>query len=141
MKQSLINRFLAMAIVVLPLLLAAGSPAFAQRNSPPTNNEVPVREILKLQGNVISEAKSARPKAGIHRIPRVAIGTHIDGPECDRHRLRRLQNTGIICCQGFLILSASFTKEIKLRTIQAYELAMRLRGGVHFLAEIDIGPK
>lgn len=61
MKQSLTSRFSAIAIVVLPLLLAAGSPAFAQRNSPPTNKEVPVREILKLQGRVISEAKSARP--------------------------------------------------------------------------------
>lgn len=61
MKQSLTSRFLAIAIVVLPLLLAAGSPAFAQRNSPPTNKEVPVREILNLQGRVISEAKSARP--------------------------------------------------------------------------------
>jgi hypothetical protein len=59
MKQSLTNRFLAIAIVVLPLLLAAAFPAFAQRNSPPTNKEVPVREILKLQGRVISEAKSA----------------------------------------------------------------------------------
>jgi hypothetical protein len=59
MKQSLKHRFLAITIVVLPLLLAAGSPAFAQRNSPPTNKEVPVREILKLQGRVISEAKSA----------------------------------------------------------------------------------
>ena len=60
MKQSLTNRFSAIAFVVLPLLLAAGSAAFAQRNSPPTNKEVPVREILKLQGRVISEAKSAR---------------------------------------------------------------------------------
>jgi len=65
MKQSLTNRFLAMAIVVLPLLLAAGSPAFAQRNSPPTNKEVPVREILKLQGSLISEAKSARPTSDL----------------------------------------------------------------------------
>jgi len=68
MKQSLKNRFLAMAIVVLPLLLAAGSPAFAQRNSLPTNNEVPVKEILKLQGNVISEAKSARPNGDLKLI-------------------------------------------------------------------------
>ena len=60
MKQSLKNRFLAMVIVVLPLQVAAVFPAFAQRNSPPTNKEVPVREILKLQGRVISEAKSAR---------------------------------------------------------------------------------
>src|SRR5215211_2723101 len=60
MKQSLMNRFLAIAIVVLPLLLAGSSPAFAQRNSPPANKEVPVTEILKLQGRLISEAKSAR---------------------------------------------------------------------------------
>jgi hypothetical protein len=61
MKQNLVNRFLAIAIVVLPLLLVAGgSPALAQRNSPPTNKEVPVTELLKLQGTVISEAKSAR---------------------------------------------------------------------------------
>jgi len=59
MKQSLKNRFLAMAIVVLPLLLAAVSPALAQRSSAP-NKEVPVRDILKLKGTVISEAKSAR---------------------------------------------------------------------------------
>jgi hypothetical protein len=68
MKQSLTNRFLAIVITVLPLLLAAGSPAFAQRNAPPTNNEVPVKEILKLQGNVISEAKSARPNGDLKLI-------------------------------------------------------------------------
>jgi hypothetical protein len=61
MKQSLTNRFLAMAIVVLPLLLAGAFPVFAQRTSPPANEEVPVREILKLQGRIVSEAKSARP--------------------------------------------------------------------------------
>ena len=61
MKQSLKHRFLAIAIVVLPLQVAAVFPAFAQRNSPPTNKEVPAREILKLQGRIVSEAKSARP--------------------------------------------------------------------------------
>ena len=60
MKQSLKYRFLAMAIVILPLQAAAVSSAIAQRNSPPTDKEVPVREILKLQGRVISEAKTAR---------------------------------------------------------------------------------
>jgi hypothetical protein len=60
MKQILKNRFLAIAIVVLPLQAAAVFTAFAQQNTPPTNKEVPVREILKLQGRVISEAKSAR---------------------------------------------------------------------------------
>ena len=60
MKQSLTNRSLAMAIVVLPLQAAVVLPAIAQRNSPPTNKEVPVKEILKLQGRVISEARLAR---------------------------------------------------------------------------------
>ncbi|HVI72514.1 MAG TPA: hypothetical protein VM656_13645, partial [Pyrinomonadaceae bacterium] len=59
MKQSFTHRFLAIAIVVLPLILAGGSAAFAQRN------EVPVKEILKLQGKVISEAKSARPNGDL----------------------------------------------------------------------------
>src|SRR5215217_5924058 len=68
MKQSFTRRFLAIAIVVLPLLLAAVFPAFAQRNPPPTNNEVPVKEILKLQGRVISEAKSARPDGDLKLI-------------------------------------------------------------------------
>ncbi len=61
MKQKPVNRFLAMMIVVLPLLLAGAFPVFTQRNSAPTNKEVPVRELLKLQGRVVSEAKSARP--------------------------------------------------------------------------------
>jgi hypothetical protein len=60
MKKSLTNRFLAIAIVVLPLLIAGAFPVFTQRNSPPNNKEVPVRELLKLQGRTISEAKSAR---------------------------------------------------------------------------------
>ncbi len=65
MKQSLTNRFVAIVIVVLPLLLVASSSAFAQRNSPPPNNEVPVKEILNLQGRIISEAKSARPNGDL----------------------------------------------------------------------------
>lgn len=60
MKQSLKNRFIAISIVMVALQAAAVFAVFAQRNSPPTNKEVPVREILKLQGTVISEAKSAR---------------------------------------------------------------------------------
>jgi len=60
MKKSLTNRFLAIAIVVLPLLIAGAFPVFTQRSAPPNNKEVPVRELLKLQGRTISEAKSAR---------------------------------------------------------------------------------
>ena len=60
MKQSLTNRSLAIAIVMMTLLIAGAFPVFTQRNSPPTNKEVPVREILKLQGRVVSEANSPR---------------------------------------------------------------------------------
>jgi len=45
---------------MLTLLIAGAFPVFTQRNSPPTNKEVPVREILKLQGRVVSEANSPR---------------------------------------------------------------------------------
>jgi hypothetical protein len=66
MKQYFVNRFLAIAIVVLPFLLASTPSAFAQRNTnPPTNKDVPVRELLKLPGRIISEAKSARPSGDL----------------------------------------------------------------------------
>ena len=61
MRQSLINRCLAIAIVVLPLLLASGSTVFAQG----PNKELPVRELLKLQGRVLAEEKSARPNGDL----------------------------------------------------------------------------
>ena len=61
MKQYLVNRCLAIAIFVLPLLLAGVPHAFAQRSTnPPTNKEVPVRELLKLPGRVVSETQSTR---------------------------------------------------------------------------------
>lgn len=55
MKRNM-DRCIAIAIVVLPLLLASGSPIFAQS----TNKELPVRELLKLQGRVLAE-ESVRP--------------------------------------------------------------------------------
>ena len=57
MKRTFVNRCVAIVFVVLPLLLASGPPAFAQRS----DKEVPVRELLKLPGRVIGEAKSTRP--------------------------------------------------------------------------------
>lgn len=62
MKRTLINRCVAMAIIVLPLLLASGSPAFAQGSN---KKEVPVRELLKLPGRVLAETKSARPEGDL----------------------------------------------------------------------------
>ena len=61
MNRSLINRSVAITLVVLPLL-ASGYGAFAQR----TNDKgVPVRELLKAPGRVVSEAKSARPNGAL----------------------------------------------------------------------------
>ena len=62
MKRTLIHRCLAMAIIVLPLLLASGSPAFAQGSN---KKEVPVRELLRLPGRVLAETKSARPEGDL----------------------------------------------------------------------------
>ena len=61
MRRNLLNRCLAIAIIVLPLLLASGPPVFAQG----ANKEMPVRELLKLQGRVVAEEKSARPNGDL----------------------------------------------------------------------------
>jgi hypothetical protein len=60
MKSTPINRFIAIAFVVFPLLLASGLPAAAQGNSGPATNKE-MRELLKAPGKLISEAKSDRP--------------------------------------------------------------------------------
>jgi hypothetical protein len=57
MNRSFINRCVAIAIVLLPLLMAGGSRVFAQRN---TDKELPMRELLNLPGKVLSETKPAR---------------------------------------------------------------------------------
>lgn len=58
MKRSLMNRCLAITLVVLPLLFASGSAAFAQRNP---DRELPLKQMLSLPGKLVSEAKSAQP--------------------------------------------------------------------------------
>jgi hypothetical protein len=66
MRRSLINRCVAIAIVALPLLLASGLHAFAQQPAEPAaNKEVPVRELLKLPGKILSETKAARPTSDL----------------------------------------------------------------------------
>jgi len=64
MKQSSLNRRLAICIVVLPLLLIGSTSALAQRNNAPTNKEM--RALLKAPGTLVSEAKSARPSGGLN---------------------------------------------------------------------------
>jgi hypothetical protein len=51
------NRSVAIAILLLPLLLG-GSLAGAQQNANPTNKELSLKEILKLPGKLLSEAKT-----------------------------------------------------------------------------------
>ena len=60
MNRSLMNRYLAIALVVFPLL-ASGSLVVAQRS----DKEPPLREMLKLPGKLVSEAKSARPSGDL----------------------------------------------------------------------------
>ena len=60
MKRSFLHRCMAIAIFVFPLLIAGD--AFAQRNADPSSNkELPLTELLKLPGRLVSEAKAARP--------------------------------------------------------------------------------
>ena len=62
MKQTLINRSVAIAILVLPLLLG-GIPSAAGQQS--NDKEVPVRELLKQPGRIVSEAKLASPSGDL----------------------------------------------------------------------------
>ena len=59
MNRCLMNRFVAIAFVV-PLVTSCAL-VFAQR----PNKEVPVRELLKLPGKLLSETKSARPSGDL----------------------------------------------------------------------------
>ena len=62
MKLSVKHRYLAISIAALALLLAGSPLALTQRNNnPAANKEIPLRELLKLPGKLIGEAKSARP--------------------------------------------------------------------------------
>jgi hypothetical protein len=62
MKRSLAYRCVAIAIVVFPLLFTGGSDALSQRNNnPATEKELPLKELIKLPGKLVSEAQAARP--------------------------------------------------------------------------------
>jgi hypothetical protein len=56
MKRCVLNRYLAITLLVLPFLFVNGPDVTAQRN-----REVPLRELLSVPGKVVSEAKSTRP--------------------------------------------------------------------------------
>ena len=81
MMRSFINRRVAIAIVALSLLLAAGLSAFSQRN-PAANKELPLKQLLQLPGKVVSEAKSARPNGDLrltgYRIEEVSLPQNLN---------------------------------------------------------------
>jgi hypothetical protein len=99
MKRTLINRCVAMAIIVLPLLLASGSRVFAQNSN---NKEVPVKELLRLPGRVLAETKSARPEGDLRltgyrveelKLPRT-LNVEIRGQQVAVDRAWRVTVTG-----------------------------------------------
>lgn len=66
MKRSHISRYVAIAIIVLPLVPATGYRAFSQRNAnPATNQEPSLTVLMKLPGKLLSEAKAARPSGDL----------------------------------------------------------------------------
>jgi hypothetical protein len=61
MKRRFFDRGLAIAILVLPFLLAGASSVFSQRNSNAPEKELPVKELLRLPGTLLSEASTSSP--------------------------------------------------------------------------------
>ena len=61
MNLTLMNRCLAISIFLLSLLTASSARIVAQSSNNPAAKELPVRELLKIPGKLVSEAKSARP--------------------------------------------------------------------------------
>jgi len=62
MKRSLVHRCVAIAFAAVLLLSAGGSSVFSQQTNN-TNKELPLQELLRLPGKLISEGKTTRPTA------------------------------------------------------------------------------
>jgi len=98
MKRSLVARTVALAMVLIPVLLAGVSDALAQRN----NKELPLREIVKLPGKVISEAKTAQQSGDLklngYRVEEVqlprSINAEVRGQQVVVNRAWRVTITG-----------------------------------------------
>jgi hypothetical protein len=85
-------------MVLFPVLLAGGLVALAQRN----NKELPLREIVKLPGKVVSEAKTARQSGDLkltgYRVEEVqlprSINAEVRGQQVVVDRAWRVTITG-----------------------------------------------
>ena len=98
MKRSLVARVVALAMVLIPVLLAGVSDALAQRS----NKELPLREIVNLPGKVISEAKTAQQSGDLKlsgyrveavQLPR-SINAEVRGQQVVVNRAWRVTITG-----------------------------------------------
>lgn len=97
MKRSLVARTVAIAMVLLPLLPASGDSALAQRNK-----ELPLREIVKLPGKVLSEAKTAKQSGDLkltgYRVEEVqlprSLNAEVRGQQMVVNRAWRVTITG-----------------------------------------------
>ena len=98
MKRSLVARIVALAMVLIPVLLAGVSDTLAQRN----NKELPLREIVKLPGRLISEAKTAKQSGDLklsgYRVEEVqlprSINAEVRGQQVVVNRAWRVTITG-----------------------------------------------
>jgi len=77
MKRSLINRCLAIVVVVLSLLVTSSPFTLAQRNSNAVNKDVPLKEIIKLPGKLLAETKTSAVGGNLkitgYRVEEVAL--------------------------------------------------------------------
>lgn len=82
MKRRLVNRSVALAMVLLPVLLAGGSVALAQQNNNAANKELRLRELMKLPGKLLSEAKTAKQSGDLkltgYRVEEVQLPRNIN---------------------------------------------------------------
>ena len=98
MKRSLVARVVALAMGLIPVLLAGVSDALAQRS----NKELPLREIVNLPGKVISEAKTAQQSGDLklsgYRVEEVqlprSINAEVRGQQVVVNRAWRVTITG-----------------------------------------------
>jgi hypothetical protein len=105
MKRILMNRPLAIAVALLPLLLA-GSLGFAQQNAQrtasPPNKELPLRQIVKLPGKLLAETKTTGPTGDLkltgYRVEEVtlsqSLSTEVRGQQVNVNKAWRVTVTG-----------------------------------------------
>src|SRR5262245_58895394 len=102
MKRNLMNRPVAIAFALLPLLLA-GSLGFAQQNAQRSaNKELPLRQIIKLPGKLLAETKTTGPTGDLkltgYRVEEVtlsqSVSTQVRGQQVNVNKAWRVTVTG-----------------------------------------------